>query len=401
LDVASKHLKEVRHGNKEVVAMMMRWLKEARRGRLMFAAVAACEGGDETGISYAGDFGVVPSIVTGLNMLSKELDHLHRKKQPGIRNHELDASFHEYNMATDANNWDFLVWLIDAEMTRVREDGMAPLKIAFTNIDKLTDNNRRFFEQVYRPLLPLLGAVEDPRAIGGRRCAGLTPYQICLAVKRGEKLPRLEAPQGVRLGAHHRLNGRKPVVITLRESEHWSKRNSNVPAWIRFARDLQAKGEDIIFVRDTAKANEPLEDFECWQAASFQVPARMALYQEAKCNLFVSNGPAGLGLFSDMPYLYFLRVYRDTEYEANNPDWWIRANGIGEGDQWPWATPQQRMIWKQDDYANLSEAWEQYGPALNASGSVMPTLAMSDGAAYCTARPPQLHPANNLNGAGH
>jgi hypothetical protein len=362
-------MRTIKNGNKEVIAMMKKWLGEARKGQLMTAAVAVCDGTDDVGISYAGDPGVFPQVITGLNMLSQELGHKHRKRQPTERNEGLDSSFHEYNLAVDANNWDFLVWLIDAEMRRIREDAMPPLKIAFTHEDDISETARQFVENVYRPLLPLIGAVEDPRAIGGRRNASLTPYQISLAARRGEKVPTLQASEDNRRAVRHNLNGRYPITITLREAKHWPKRNSNVPDWVRFARDLQAKGEHVIFVRDTCRANEPLEDFETWPHASFKVATRMALYQEAKVNLFVSNGPAGLGLFSDRPYLYFLRVYKDKEYEANNPDWWVRANGIGEGEQWPWAMPEQRMIWKADSYENLSEAWEQYGPALNVSSS--------------------------------
>ena len=354
----------VRTGNKEVIDLLRHWLKESRKGQITHAAIALCDGTDDVAISYAGDLGPLPQVIVGLDMLTKELAHIHRKRQPGERKEGLDSSFHEYNLAIDANNWDFLVWLVDAEMRRVREDAMPPLKIAFTHEEDLSETCRQFVNRVYRPLLPLIGAVEDPRAIGGHRNASLTPYQISLAARRGERVPMLQAPEDTRRAVRHNLNGRNPVTITLREAKHWPKRNSNLPAWIRFARDLQAKGEDVIFVRDTIRANEPLEDFETWPQASFHVATRMALYQEAKVNLFVSNGPAGLGLFSDRPYLYFLRVFKDQEYEANNPDWWVRANGIGEGEQWPWATPNQRMIWKSDEYESLCEAWEQYGAAM-------------------------------------
>ena len=363
--------------------MLKHWHREACKGDLMHAAITVCDGTDEVGVSYAGDLGVIPQVVVGLDMLSKELQHVHKKRRPGPRDEGLDASFHEYNLATDANNWDFLVWLIDAEMRRIREDAMPPLKIAFTHFDDLSETAQNFVERVYRPILPLIGAVEDPRAIGGRRNASLTPYQICLAARRGEKVPMLKAPEDNREDVRHSLHGRKPITITLREAKHWPKRNSNVPAWIKLAHDLKAKGEDVIFVRDTCRANEPLEDFETWPQASFHIATRMALYQEAKVNLFVSNGPAGLGLFSDVPYLYFLRVYKDKEYEANNPDWWIRANGIGEGEQWPWAKSNQCMIWKADEYASLAEAWEQYGPALNASTSARTISPLTP--AYATA----------------
>jgi hypothetical protein len=352
-----------RNGNKEVIGLLERWLGEARKGELVHAAIAACPSSDDVGISYAGDLGVIPQIVTGLNMLSKELEALDRKRQCGERDHGLDASFHEYNLATDAHNWDFLIWLIDAEMCRAREGGMAPLKIAFTHLDELNDKTRTFFDNVYRPLLPLIGAIEDGRAVGGRRCAALRPHQICLAARRGEKVPLLHADRDHRLATRHKLNGRTPVTITLREAAHWPGRNSNLEAWANFGRYLKRKGEDVIFVRDTACGNELLEQFETWPQASFHVADRMALYQEAKINLFVSNGPAGLGIFSDQPYLYFQRLLHDEEYAPHNPDWWVRNEGISEGEQWPWARPDQRMIWKPDDYRKLCEAWEQRCPA--------------------------------------
>jgi hypothetical protein len=353
--------------------MLKHWLVEARKGQLMTAAIAVSDGTDDVGISYAGDPGPFPQVVTGLDMLAKEVAHQHRKRRPGPRDEGLDASFHEYNLAIDANNWDFLIWLIDAEMRRIREDAMPPLKIAFTHMEDISETARNFVDRVYRPLLPLIGAVEDPRALGGRRNASLTPYQISLAARRGEKVPVLRASEDNLEAARHNLNGCAPITITLREAKHWPKRNSNLEAWLKFAWDLRDHGERVIFVRDTARANEPLGDWETWPQASFHVGMRMALYSVAKCNMFVSNGPAGLGLFSKVPYLYFLRVFRDTEYEANNPDWWIRANGIGENEQWPWATPQQRMIWKADSYENLCEAWEQYGPVLSANTFVKTT----------------------------
>ena len=68
----------------------------------------------------------------------------------------------------------------------------------------------------------------------------------------------------------------------------------------------------------------------------------MALYEQAACNLFVSNGPAGLGLFSKVPYLYFANLKPDKRYHASNPLWWMRSNGLCEGEQWPWALPSQR-----------------------------------------------------------
>lgn len=348
------------HGNKEVVELFEQWLNEARKGALDHACVVASKERDWIGMSYAGNPGKLPMSIFGCESMKAELEARHNARKPGPRNELLDASYHEYNLATDPINHDFLIYLIDAEMYRIRHGAPKPLRIGFSHADELTEKGRRFWEAVHKPLMTLIGAVEDVDAIGGRRAALFTPSEICLNCKKGEKVPLLKARQPELEMIQARYQGRMPyVTITLREYKEWPHRNSHLESWVRFARDLQAQGERVIFVRDTDRANEPLEDFETYPQASFYTNIRMALYEKSRCNFFVSNGPAGLGLFGDRPYLYFLRVYRDDEYEANNPEWWPKANGIGEGEQWPWALPTQRMIWKSDKYHNLCEAWEE------------------------------------------
>ncbi len=349
------------HGNKEVVDFVRAWLKEVKRGQINWFGVVAAQPGDQLGYGFAGNCGALDQGMKGLRVLFQNVKARHEERITGIGDPNKDASYHEFNLATDPINYDFLIWLIDAEMIRRRLGAPWPLRVGFSHENELNDKGRRFYAAVHRPLLNLVGAVEDPNAIGGSRAALFTPTQICMAAKRGEIVPLLKANDE----AHAHVKGwlmhnPNPVTITLREGSHWPKRNSNIKAWIKFARDLRAKGEHLVFVRDTEKANEPLEDFITYPQASFSIQPRMALYELAKCNLFVSNGPAGLGLFSDRPYLYFLRLQRDEEYEPNNPEWWTRANGIGDGDQWPWALPTQKMIWGGDNYGNLCAAWERY-----------------------------------------
>lgn len=334
------------------------WLALAKEGKLNYCSVVGTSGTEDISMSYAGNPGMLRVGLTGIDMLRLELLHRHETRKLGPRDLTLDDSYHEYNLATDPLNHDFMVYLVDAEMHRVRCGAPAPLKIGFSHPEECSDTALRFVQNVFRPLIHMLGAVEDKKAIGGKRVALFTPSEIVLRSRQGEKVPLYKAPEEDFENVKNRLNGRFPVTITLREYRKWEKRNSNVPEWIKFAKELRSKGEDVIFVRDTERANEPLEDFATFPQASFYTKIRMALYEQAKCNFFVSNGPAGLGIWGSRPYLYFLTLYRDEEYEANNPDWWPAANGIGAGEQWPWALPSQRMVWKEDTYWNLCEAWE-------------------------------------------
>jgi hypothetical protein len=350
-------------GNAEVVQLCKAVLREARKGQLTAAAFVATQAGnDRVAMTHAGAVTALANIRIGLTTLAGNIEgEIDSYRSNPVTNAQ--ANTHEYNLLTDPLNFDFLIWLVEAEMIRVREGAPPPLRVHFANVERLDgpsrEKGRLFFENVHRPLLPLVGAVEVETP-GGWRKATLTPSEIVAAARRGEKVPILRADANARAVVDGWLQGKKaPVTITLREATHWPARNSNVSAWLSFARCLRDMGENVVFVRDTEKGNEPLEDFLTCPFASFNVTKRMALYERAKINLFTSNGPAGLGLFSTTPYLYFIDVYKDPNYPANNPEWWLQHNGIGKGEQWPWAKPDQRMIWKPDTYENICEAWER------------------------------------------
>jgi hypothetical protein len=75
-------------------------------------------------------------------------------------------------------------------------------------------------------------------------------------------------------------------------------RNSNLPAWVAFARGLDASRYCPVFVPDTNETIEglpnELRDFRVFPEAAWNVPLRMALYERAFINLGVNNGPMGL-----------------------------------------------------------------------------------------------------------
>jgi FkbM family methyltransferase len=346
------------NGNPQVIEMLEYWVEEARKGEIHHAALAAVKLNDQVAYDYAGVKGLEDRTQIALKTLTQELEMLRQARLIGPRNMNLGASYIEYHLTGTPICWDFLIWLVDAEMTRRRLKAPPPLRVAFTREDELDKVGRDFFENVFRPLLPLIGAVEDPDAIGGRHKPMYVPYDIVLASRAGEEVPRIGAPDTARETMAGWLHDVEPVTITLREAPHWTHRNSNLEAWLKFAGDLERSGENVVFIRDTYRATEPLEGFATCPMAAWNVGLRMALYEKAKYNLFVSNGPAGLALFGDRPYLYFNNARKDKNYAPNNPEWWMKSQGIKEGESWPWALPSQKLIWKQDSYENLCEEWE-------------------------------------------
>jgi hypothetical protein len=54
----------------------------------------------------------------------------------------------------------------------------------------------------------------------------------------------------------------------------------------------------------------------------------------------------------------------ESTYWANTPKFWRESNGIEIGEQWPWSLKTQRIVWKDDSFANLMEAWEEHVPLI-------------------------------------
>lgn len=363
------------HGNSEVVDLAKAILAEAEKGKLVylvFAAAHALE--DKICFSHAGVYSAVPSILVGLDLLSNELKEQKRQRESGPAAVGCSANYVEYNLATDPLCFDFAHWLIDSEMIRRRMGAPAPLRVGFRHLDELTDKGKRWLNNVLRPMLPMIGAVEADAALGGWRKALFVPTEIVAASKRGEKVPLFKPPPSSVEQVGNWLSGRNPVTITLREAPYWEHRNSNMEAWLKLAGDLKAKGEDVVFVRDTAKGNEPIEGFHTYPQAAYRLDLRLALYEQSKINMLVSNGPGALLIWGSRPYLYVHPLQDHEVYYAARPDWFQQAMGIGWGEQWPWALPGQRMVYGPDNYETLCEAWEarnecQNSPAQVATGS--------------------------------
>lgn len=370
------------NGNAEAIDALEHALQRARQGNVGYVVVTSIESFQGGATAFAGGNGGA-GVLEGLavNLLREHANELERRQLNFTlpdRNPLLGADYVCYNAARGPLNFDFIAWLVDAEMTRVREGAPAPLKVGFFwgrdgKAGFGTPRREQFFRNVVRPALALIGAVEDPAAVDGRHKSSYVLRDVSASAKRGETLPTFRASEIAIANMRQSLGGRRPVVITLREADHWPARNSHLQSWFRFADEIERSGEFVIFVRDTAKVGERLGGgHQCYPTcsrASTELDMRMALYASAKVNLFTSNGPWSLALFSDRPWLMFVPVCGDDDpYRPNTPTFWRESSGVEQFGQYAWSRPDQRIVWSRttpaDDYETLVAAWDELAPQL-------------------------------------
>lgn len=256
-----------------------------------------------------------------------------------------------YDRATHPTSYDFVYWLVLAEMYR-RQRGFGSLEVYFRDgvrndgLPGEMEDRERIYRNVMRPCVRMIGAklAYEP---GEDINLSYTGNEIAKAARAGVQVPFFVPDAADVEWAARKYPGRF-ITVTLREADYWLQRNSNIEAWKTFAREC---GERVIFVRDTAKAGEPLDGFETCREAAIGISARMALYQRAALNLFVQNGPHALAVFSGVNWLSFNQLIEN--YRAGTAEWWKYRIGVKPGEQFPWAHEGQRLAWLPDTLENL------------------------------------------------
>jgi hypothetical protein len=154
----------------------------------------------------------------------------------------------------------------------------------------------------------------------------------------------------------------KLVTITLREAEHWPERNSQVHEWMKASYQIEKLGFNVVFIRDTLRANVPLRDDENFMVerrdAAFDLDKRAELYASAAVNMGVSQGPLWMALAMDVPVV-MLRPACDQLGMTHGSEYLQRC-GIPRGGQIPGAPKWQRLVWEDDTSANIVHAFTEY-----------------------------------------
>lgn len=365
-------------GNEDVVTMFRQWLERAEQGRVSFAVIVACEHPLHVVNCFAGSNQLMYAANWGLDTVKLLLQEkaASRHMMPEAADYKGNDDRVCYDVSKGPACYDFIAWLIIAEMNRRRAKAPFPLKVAFKMLDTPQEHEKHaklrqgFYDNVILPSLAFVGAVEDNNSADADVLERYTIGPIVEFAKAGEEVPLLKPSEGATIAVEAYLKavlkGQAPVTITLREAPYWEFRNSDLTQWLRVAEDLEARGERVIFLRDTAKAMEPITGYETCPAASLDLDTRLALYEAAKCNLFVSNGPWMLGLHGSRPWLMMVEPNAMSPFFPETLQFWAEWHGINpaNNEQFPWSLPTQRIIWKRDTYENVIEAWNELEPLM-------------------------------------
>lgn len=143
------------------------------------------------------------------------------------------------------------------------------------------------------------------------------------------------------------LAGQRYVTITLRETGWHQSRQSKLDRWLPIAQAIQNCGFKVIFIRDAARATEPIEGFETAPAASTNSLARGAFYAGAEMNLGIANGPLWFAWFMKAPVLICNLVHNDEPCASVHSYSW---GGLKPGDTgFPNSHARQRLLWGVDE----------------------------------------------------
>ena len=325
------------------------------------------------------------------------IERIDPKRTPLIRRRRPLLGRHpDYSKAlyADPPSHDFLVFLVMAELMRRLSGRPGPLKVRFALIGGrlgLVDFGPRgilsgladpckippgycaaMVANVLLPAVEMMGAVVigpplderfEPTAIADYVEYDYHIGQLVDLMRAAPPfdIPRFKPPQWAFDEVDTFLAGKRPIIITLRETETQTERNSQIEEWRRFAEWAQRDGFPVLFLRDTAKADQLLEPFATWPRASTNAYVRAALYQRALVNMMVSNGPIGWCEFSDAPFLSFKQLVPDLpDWDHGNAKGWREQAHMEVGEQYPWCSPLQRLTWTDDTYDNLRDAFEDF-----------------------------------------
>lgn len=289
----------------------------------------------------------------------------------------------------DPPSHDFLVWLVISELMRRHHKAPGPLEVTFGYLQGMLgmydfgplgilggkahacgvgrEYSETMIKNVLRPAIEMIGAIEMPSLdapFDGEFIARFAEYDYHIghlvdAGREGHEIPQFKPPAWAFAEVDAYLRGKKPVVITLRETPHQPERNSNLPEWLKFAESISDEHE-VLFLRDTALADEKLS-WLTWPRASKNAYVRAALYQRALVNMMVGTGPVGWCVFTDAPYLVFKQLVPALpQWEHGNESGWLRQAHMNIGDQYPWASKFQRLTWTDDTFQNMREAFDGF-----------------------------------------
>lgn len=199
------------------------------------------------------------------------------------------------------------------------------------------------------------------------------PYKSVISTNEFHNLPAetnfsvyRAPPRAVRLVHNYitsKIQSKKLVVLTLREYEIHTDRNSSLSEWANFLSSLDLNIYHPVIVRDTeyctTELPEPLSQFDSYPLAAIDFPSRVALYQAAWVNLSVSNGPTFV-----VNYIQHCRAITFMKVDENNPaisSLTFRKAGVEPGEHYSFRDNEfQWLVWQEAISQNIIQCFNEY-----------------------------------------
>jgi hypothetical protein len=156
------------------------------------------------------------------------------------------------------------------------------------------------------------------------------------------------------------------ATITLRQSDYWPERNSNLAAWKAAGEYLKDIEIEPVYIPDT---HGEVSGVNAYTPAAWDLDLRLALYEGAVLNLGVANGPLALCMLSDAKYMMWKLIDPSGKAPAHRAAFYS-AHGIQVGDDFG---PNGKLVWEDDTRESVLKHLHEwfYGKATEAEAVAM------------------------------
>ena len=148
---------------------------------------------------------------------------------------------------------------------------------------------------------------------------------------------------------------KKIISFSLKDAYYNKDRNSKLSEWLKFAKYLKNLGYRVIFIKDISslntqnKINQKLNNFENFDIFSYDLRARLALYEICYLNFSTSSGTNVVLFNSNANYLIFSVVNEKIKDGTGSYKLWLHHTGVSHNEQFPFASNLQKIVWKKNN----------------------------------------------------
>ena len=152
--------------------------------------------------------------------------------------------------------------------------------------------------------------------------------------------------------------GKKIITISITQDK--MDYQNNLQEWIKFVKSLDQKEFYPLFIIDhsvdlNADLNKYRNNF--YYKATWDLQLRAAAYELSYLNMSVGHGPMELCYYNNKTnYIIFFKS-KDLDYKPNIER---KLSNWTLGDDLSFSTKNQKIIWEEDNFKNISEAFNRY-----------------------------------------